>query len=203
MSLWDREQGSRSLWPALLQLQHEEWKHSFRPFPYLFSASRKDLSEPICAKQLNTTGAFAAFRINTTKMCVWRSRVTATSRWSSKSNNLISATIYLRLTALLPWCFWAVGNTGWRTQLNWDNTRCRLNGKCYVILEVTIYFGKTQGKYTSKDNEIFKKVNKTKQNLKNKQTKIQKTKILKHFPWRAVSKKLCRRVDGRKEFTVK
>lgn len=167
MSPWDREQGSRPLWPALLQLQPEERKHSFRPFPHLIFLLPEMISQsPFVPKSYsNTSGASAAFRVNTAKMCVWRSRVTANSRWSRKQNYLISATIYLRLTALLPWCFWAVGNISWRTLLNWDSTSGRLNVKDDVILEVRVHFRNSQESYTSnKDNEIEKKKKRKKKN---------------------------------------
>lgn len=138
----------------------EERKHSFRPFPHLIFLLPEMISQSqfVPKNYSNTSGASAAFRVNTAKMCVWRSRVTANSRWSRKQNNLISATIYLRLTALLPWCFWAVGNISWRTLLNWDSTSGRLNVKDDVILEVRVHFRNSQERYTSnKDNEIEKK----------------------------------------------
>lgn len=105
----------------------------------------------------NTSGAFAAFRLHIAKMCIWRSRPTAASRWPRKLGNLVSRAIYSRLTALLPRCFWAVGNTSWRTLLNWDSTRCWPNDKDDVILEVTDHFRNFQGRCISnKDKEIAK-----------------------------------------------
>lgn len=115
-----------------------------------------DLSDDIRADSCqtatqNTSGAFAAFRLHVAKM--WRG-ATATSRWSNKLDNLVSATVYCRLTALLPRCFWAVGNTSWRILLNWNSTRCWLNVKD-VILEVTHHFRNFWRRHTSnKDKEI-------------------------------------------------
>ena len=132
---------------------------SFRPLPPLISL----ISATISQSQLmlngysDTPGVLEAFRLRTVKMCIWRSGATATSRWPNKLDNLISATTYSRLTAFLPWWLLAVENTRWRTLLNSNSTRCWVNVKDDVLLEVIDHFRNFQGRYTSnKDKEIAK-----------------------------------------------